>query len=159
MRRTINAKTGEEIVIRLADKNDYELIVKMYDRFEPKESAQGLPPADPDRRRTWVCKILVDSLNVISTFGSEVIGHACLINIQAKVRAELEIAVHQDWQSRGIGSEMVSILIEAARGCGYQKIWLTVDATNRQAVHVYQKFGFEFVGPFDIEREMELQLK
>jgi RimJ/RimL family protein N-acetyltransferase len=158
-RHTFTDKKGEKLIIRLADKDDYGLILSMYDLFEPKESAQGLPPADSERRKNWVRKILEESLNVISETGPTVVGHACLIDIQPGVRSELIVAVHQDWQGRGLGSAMISLLVEVARRCNYHRIWLTVNATNLKAIHVYKKYGFTFVGPFDSEREMELALK
>ena len=159
LRRTFTDKNGNKFIIRPADENDYDLTLRMYDLFEPKESAQGLPPADPDRRKHWIQNVLGESRNVISATGPMVVGHACLIDIQPGVRSELVIAVHQDWQGRGLGSEMTSLLVEIARCYGYHKIWLTVEATNLKAIHVYKKFGFAFMGPFDSEREMELELK
>jgi len=158
-RRTFTCKNGETFTIRPADKNDYSLILNMYDQFEPKESAQGLPPADPEHRKELVHKILDESVNVISEIGDVVTGHASLIDIDPGVRSELVIVIHQDWQDRGLGSAMLALLVEISRHHGYHKIWLTVDARNRRAISIYRKHGFVFLGPFDSEREMELILK
>ena len=158
-RRIFTSRNGKTFIIRPADKSDFDLILNMYDRFEPKESAQGLPPADPERRQSLVYKILDESLNVISETDDIVTGHACLIDIDPGVRAELVIVIHQDWQDLGLGSAMLSLLFELARQRGYHKIWLTVDARNRRAISIYRKHGFAFVGPFDSEREMELILR
>jgi RimJ/RimL family protein N-acetyltransferase len=157
--RIFTCQKGETFIIRPADKRDYGLILNMYDRFEPKESAQGLPPADPERRQSLVHKILDESLNVISETDGFVAGHACLIDIDPGVRAELVIVIHQDWQNCGLGSAMLSLLFDLARQRGYHKVWLTVDARNRRAISIYRKQGFAFVGPFDSEREMELILR
>lgn len=157
--RTFTDKYGEKFIIRPANKKDYSLILKMYDMFEPKESAQGLPPADPERRKNLVLKILDESLSVISEIGSTVAGHIGLIDIEPGIRSEMLVVIHQDWQDRGLGSAMVSLLLELARHCGYYKIWMTVDTRNRKIIKVCQKHGFKFVGPLDLEREMEIILK
>lgn len=159
LKRTFIDKCGERLIVRPADTNDYGIILCMYDLFEPKQCAQGIPPADPECRKNLVRKIIDKSINVVSETESIAVGHACLIDIEPGVRSELEIAVHQDWRGRGIGTAMLSLLIEVARRCGYRKIWLSVDNTNRSAIHIYRKYGFTFIGPFDSEREMELELK
>ncbi len=147
LRRTFIDKNGGRFVIRTADKKDYDLLLSMYDMFEPKRCAQGIPPADPELRRKLIKKIIEESVNVVSENGPVIVGHACLIDIDPGIRAELEIAVHQDWRNRGVGTAMMSLLIDVARQLGYSRIWLTVDNTNRRAIHIYQKYGFTFTGP------------
>ena len=91
-----------------------------------------------------------------SEIGGAVVGHACLIEITPRVLSELAIVIHQDWQGRGLGSAMLSVLLEMAHFCEYHRIWLSVETQNRRAISLYLKHGFKFVGPFDTEREMEL---
>ncbi len=156
--RRYTDKTGCSILLRPALQSDFSRILAMYDDFEPKESAQGLPSADPERRRKWVQQILDESLNVIALAEERVTGHACLIEIPPGTTSELEIAVHQDFQDRGIGFALLQSLVGIARSCHCCRIWLTVDAMNHRAIRMYQKCGFCFKGPFDIERDMELTL-
>ncbi|MFC1591491.1 GNAT family N-acetyltransferase [Thermodesulfobacteriota bacterium] len=151
-------KTGALFMIRLADEDDFEAVLDMYDRFEPKRCAQGLPPEDALHRKRLVRSILSEPLNVVCESDDAVVGHACLIDIDPGVRAELEIAVHQDWRDRGLGKEILSVLFDLARTWRYRSIWLTVANANRRAVHLYRQFGFSFVGPPDSELEMELVL-
>ena len=103
-------------------------------------------------------KILDESVSVIAETGSAVVGHSCLLDMEPGVRAELVIIIHQDFQDRGLGSRMLPLLADIARACRYHKIWLTVDSKNIRAIHIYRRFGFDFLGPFDAEREMELDL-
>lgn len=141
---------------RPAENRDFRRILDMYDSFEPKASAQGLPPADPERRQYWVHQIISDSISVLAEVEKRVVAHACLIDMDRKAWGEMEIAVHQDWQNRGIGTELTCLLVDIARTFEYRRIWLTVDNLNRRAVHVYEKCGFSFIGPFETEREMEI---
>lgn len=159
LKRVFIDKKKDAFVIRPANKNDFSLLLKMYDDFEPKQCAQGIPPADPILRKKLVQDIINKSLSVVAETEHIITGHACLIDIEPGIRAELEIAVHQNWRDRGLGSVLLSLIIDIAQHCAYSKIWLSVDNTNRRAVHIYQSHGFEFIGPFDSEREMELNLK
>jgi RimJ/RimL family protein N-acetyltransferase len=159
LRHVFIDKKGIKFIIRPADKRDYHLLLQMYDQFEPKRCAQGIPPCDPVIRKKLVKKIINESINVISETESIIVGHACLIDIEPGIRSELEIAVHQDWRNRGLGTAIMSLLVKIANRLNYKKIWLTVDNTNRMAIHIYQKYGFTFVGQFDSEREMELKIK
>ncbi len=152
-------KQGETITIRPAYKEDYDGILRMYDLYEPKESAQGLPPADPRRRKDLILRILNDSLSIVAEIEGFIAGHAGLIDIDPGIRSELLIVIHQNFQNRGIGSAMVELLLKLARHCRYHSIWMTVDVSNRKIIKVCRKHGFKFVGPFDSEREMELILE
>jgi RimJ/RimL family protein N-acetyltransferase len=151
-------KTGQTFQIRPAAHDDADAILRMYDEFEPKESAHGLPPLNPERRRSLVCRILEHSLSIIAETGGAVVGHGVLIDIEPGTCAELALVIHQDYQNRGMGSSMVPLLVSIARSCGYARIWLTVEPGNRKMIRVCQKCGFQFVGPADSELEMELLL-
>ncbi len=157
-KRTHVDKNGLTYTICPVEEKYFDSVLKMYDLYEPKESAQGLPPKDPVRRKKLILNILNDLVNVIALQNDNVVGHCALLDIQAGVFAELLIVVHQDWQGLGIGNEMTELLIDIARYKKYKKIWLTVEASNMRAIHIYKKFGFIFKEGMDLEREMELLL-
>ncbi len=156
--RTYVDKNGFTYIICQADEKDFDAVQRMYDYFEPKESAQGLPPKDPVKRKNLINNILNDLVNVIALNDDNVVGHCALMDIQPGVSAELLIVIHQDWQSLGIGREMTALLIDIARSKNYKKIWLTVEASNIRAIHIYKKHGFKFTEALSSEREMELAL-
>ena len=57
------------------------------------------------------------------------------------------MAVHDDWQGRGVGSALMAALVDLAENwIDVQRIELTVYADNAAAVHLYKKFGFEVEG-------------
>jgi RimJ/RimL family protein N-acetyltransferase len=152
-------KNGHRVSVTEAGPQDFEAILHMYDIFEPKESAQGLPSRHPEQRRRWVAKMLRENMNVKAVRGGSVIGHACLVDIRPGYSAELEIGIHQDFQNRGIGTQLTNLLSVIARKNGYRHIWLTVEASNFRAIRVYEKAGFKFGGPWEIERDMVLELQ
>ncbi|MBV8680879.1 MAG: GNAT family N-acetyltransferase [Aquitalea sp.] len=58
--------------------------------------------------------------------------------------ARLGMAVHQDWQGKGVGSALLQALLELADNwLGLHRVELTVFTDNAAALALYRKFGFE----------------
>jgi len=58
----------------------------------------------------------------------------------------LGIIVRSDYRDMGIGTEIMKVLLEQARFMGIKVATLTAFSTNRRAIHVYEKVGFEETG-------------
>jgi len=56
------------------------------------------------------------------------------------------IAVHTDWQRRGIGARLLQLAIDIARHHGAKMVTLEVREGNRPALALYRKFGFQQAG-------------
>jgi ribosomal protein S18 acetylase RimI-like enzyme len=56
----------------------------------------------------------------------------------------LGIAVHPDWQRRGIGRRMMEYLHGVARQRGATHVRLKVYPENRAALSLYEQLGYEF---------------
>jgi RimJ/RimL family protein N-acetyltransferase len=159
--RLLKDKHGFPFVIRLyqSDEKDYPLLQEMYRKFEPKEWSQGLPPRLEDKREEWLRYVVDEGINFFAIMDGKIVGHATLFEIDPGKKCEYLIFVHQDYQDRGIGTALTQVMRELAQEMGYGQVWLTVEARNFKAVHVYEKVGFCFVGPRNIECVMMLTLK
>lgn len=69
--------------------------------------------------------------------------------------AEIDIAVHPDYQRAGIGQLLMDKMKEVAREKGYIKIALRVLSINQKAIRFYEKNGFKQVGL--LEKEFIIQ--
>jgi L-phenylalanine/L-methionine N-acetyltransferase len=59
----------------------------------------------------------------------------------------LGITVAKEWQGRGVGTQLMAALLDAAdRWLGCLRIELTVFTDNEAAIALYRKFGFEIEG-------------
>jgi len=58
----------------------------------------------------------------------------------------LGIIIRSGYRDMGIGTEMMKVLLEQARIMGLKIITLSAFSTNRRAIHVYEKAGFEETG-------------
>ena len=58
----------------------------------------------------------------------------------------LGIAIRKSYRDVGIGTEVLKTLVCQAKVMGLKILTLTVFSSNRRAVHVYEKLGFEETG-------------
>ncbi|MFF3102178.1 GNAT family N-acetyltransferase [Viridibacillus arvi] len=59
---------------------------------------------------------------------------------------ELGIAVVEKGRGKGIGTLLMNKIMQLAMTDGYKSISLSVDPDNRNAVHIYNKLGFQEYG-------------
>jgi RimJ/RimL family protein N-acetyltransferase len=62
------------------------------------------------------------------------------------------IAIRGGFRDLGIGTEMMKTLVEQARKIGLKVLTLSAFATNKRAIHVYEKVGFLKTGSIPKER-------
>lgn len=55
------------------------------------------------------------------------------------------VAVLPSYRKKGIGDALVSEMISLAKAKNITKIMLEVRASNEAAIHLYEKYGFEFL--------------
>lgn len=63
-------------------------------------------------------------------------------------RASLGISVQKKYWNLGIGSRLISAIIEFAKSADIEIIELSVRSDNPAAIHLYEKFGFRVIGEF-----------
>jgi ribosomal-protein-alanine N-acetyltransferase len=82
---------------------------------------------------------------VVALVDDEIVGYAGLA--AAADQADVQtIAVLEKHRRSGIGSAMLSELLDEARRRGAREIFLEVRADNPAAQSVYRRFGFEEIG-------------
>lgn len=156
-RSTFQSKPGLKIeIVELSDSR-FEELVTMYEVFEPKRGAQGLPPVGRERIVTWLRHLQKDGYNLLALADSRVIGHSMLCPVDA-TRAEFAIFLDQSFRNQGIGTGLTAATLAYAEQLNFRNIWLSVETNNRCAVRVYRKTGFQLSGLFGPEQEMALEL-
>lgn len=78
--------------------------------------------------------------------------HAARMGIAqfAHVFTDLTVAVHPEWQGKGVGSRLFQALFEAAAGLTprVERIELMVREGNANAIRLYERLGFRIEGRF-----------
>jgi len=149
------SKQGLEIEVVHLSKSNYEQLVEMYEHFEPKRAAQGLPPTGRDRISSWLEQLQKNGENLVALYQGQVIGHTMLCTV-SPTRAEFAIFIDQEYRNQGIGTKFTEATLRFAREKGYRRIWLSVVVKNLSAIHVYKKLGFRMQDLFGPEQEMEI---
>jgi ribosomal protein S18 acetylase RimI-like enzyme len=139
------------------DRSEREALVRMYDRFDPADRAQGIPPPNEPAIRDWLETLLDGGVNVLAWDDGQVAGHAVLVPDQDGAY-ELAIFVHQDYQGAGIGTALIEALLGAGEADGIERVWLTVERWNTAAVSLYRGIGFETTSAGSFELEMAARL-
>ena len=92
-----------------------------------------------------------DGLHLLAIDNGEVIASGGIHSVGSRMRrrhvAGLGICIARERQGQGIGSEMMTRLLDwADNWAGYLRIELTVYADNQRAIALYRRFGFEMEG-------------
>ena len=152
--RSIKDKLGRTIFLRLYEEGDFIGLSKMYDEFEPKGKAIGLPPPQEENRHKWMKGIVEEWFNLVALLENRIVGHAALDRPVTGDAREFMIFIHQDYQNKGIGQAMTFSILDAAKAMNCQRVWVVVENLNRIAITVFKKAGFYFASGPDTERLM-----
>ncbi|MEG2017959.1 MAG: GNAT family protein [Clostridium sp.] len=156
MIRSIELKNGKTLVLREADVNDAEAMLK-YLNIVGGES-NNLLFGDNEFRLTVEqeegyiesMKRNDNALMAIGVIDGQVISIAQVAAPPRKRIAhngELAISIKKEYWSMGIGREMMKLIIDFAKETGVIKnINLGVKSDNEKAIKLYEKMGFEKVG-------------
>ena len=155
----IKDKLGVAITIRAYRTEDYQRLIDMYDKFEPKGIAMGLPPFDKKLRNNWIDCIVKTFFNTVAIYQNKIIGHSAIDMFRNKSSPEYMIFLDQDFRNRGIGTSQTMIIKKICKEFGCKQIWVAVTCHSMLGIKVFKKLGFKFTGTIGPEREMILKLK
>lgn len=150
-RKQFTTKNGRKVLFRPVQSSDTEMLWRMFSTLSEKTLSNLIPPFTRERVEGWTSNIDYDKVLTILAVAQEkkeekIVASASLkFNPQKilKHKAELAIAVHDNYQNIGIGSALIEHLLKIARKRMLIKVWLNVRAANEPAIRVYRKVGFE----------------
>ncbi len=148
--KKIKSKSGETISIKLLSDSDIFLLEKFNENLLEKTRAQFLPHKyDEKTIRQYVerNKKGLDRIYV-AYFQDEIIGYFFLWDFNKK-NPVLGIGISDTFQRKGLGKQMIDILVEDAKTAGKEGILLTTVLTNETAFQLYKKIGFQYIGDTD----------
>lgn len=139
-----------EIEIRAAEPSDAEAIHQILNCPSVIANTMQLPWRSLEQRREWLGKRRSDDHFLVALVDGRVVGNLGLGaagNARRSHVASMGMSVHDDFQNRGIGSALMTAMIELADNwLGLQRIELEVYTDNAAGIHLYEKFGFVIEG-------------
>jgi len=152
--RSFEANDGRKVILRTPkweDLDDFlELINSLVEeRADILKAEKVLREEEIDYLSSVLSRLEKDEILYLV---AEVGGKAVAVSHISK-RAGYEkhvgmigIAIKQGFRDTGIGTAMMKVLIEQAKKMGLTVLTLSASATNKRAIHVYEKVGFAQTG-------------
>jgi putative acetyltransferase len=141
-------RDGRTVLIREFQMRDKEKLIEMYSSLSSEALRWGMPPYTREAIERWLSN-LQDLIVLVALHDDKIVGHAHIHRFSRPRRrgtGDLIIYLHQDFHNVGLGTAMLTRLIELAKKEGLHRIGLSVIADNKRAVHLYQKLGFKTEG-------------
>jgi GNAT superfamily N-acetyltransferase len=127
----------------------------MYERFEPKNAAFGLPPSNELRRRIWLDAVL-KGINVVAWLDDHIIGHTVLM--PEGDTAEMAVFVHQDARRQGVARQLHLATVEQMKPHGLTSMWAMLGGDNYACRAALQSFSYHTRVTYGAESEMVYKL-
>lgn len=150
--RTVTLRDGTEIEIRPITPADRTGLADAFDRLSPESRYRrffsGVPRLT-DRELDYLVDVDHhdhEALLAIDPRTREGIGVARYVRI-GPASAEPALVVADDWQGRGVGSELLRLLVERARAEGIRRFEAPILAGNVDAIRAFQRVGPSVVRP------------
>jgi GNAT superfamily N-acetyltransferase len=138
-RATTDAE-GRRVAVRSYDAEAFDALVAMYDSFDPKQRAQGLPPLATDEIRDWLTRLLTGP-SMLAWHDGRVVGHVVFVP-DGTGSHELAVFVHQAYQRAGVGTALVRAGLTHASDDGVTDVWLWVERWKEGSRAFYRNLGF-----------------
>ncbi|MGQ9529805.1 MAG: GNAT family N-acetyltransferase [Candidatus Bathycorpusculaceae bacterium] len=152
--RSFSAKDGRRVVLRTPKWEDLDDLLELINSLV-EEGAEIIRDEKVSREEEidWLSKTLASlEKNEIFFLVAEVNGRVVassdihpLKGFEKHVGV-LGIVVKRGFRDLGIGTEIMKTLVEQAQKMGLKVLTLSVFATNKRAIHVYEKVGFVQTG-------------
>jgi putative acetyltransferase len=140
----------ESIVIRRVEPEDFRGLQRIHE--QPRAIFGTLQVPYPSAQM-WRQRLEQQSGNhygLVACVRDSIVGSLGLVTERSPRRShvgEIGMAVHDQWQGRGIGSRLVHAAIELAdRWLNLRRLELVAYTDNDRALALYKKFGFEIEG-------------
>ncbi len=139
------------ITIRRAEPEDYEGFAAVFAGASAQSETLQMPFPSRELWRKRLAEAPPGAHRLVALIDGRQVGNAGLDPAHSSQRrahaAHLGIAVHDDFQGRGVGKALMQALLDLAdRWTPFTRIELTVYADNARAIALYKRFDFEEEG-------------
>jgi phosphinothricin acetyltransferase len=135
--------------IRAATRKDMPAIVGIYNwAINQTFATIDSEPLSKEEAAAWWQERASQRVTLVAVDEGDVIGWAQLLPWRQRGFEVVEDLVYVDpvYQKKGVGRELLSRAIEAARATGCRTIVASVAADNTPGLRLHQSLGFETVG-------------
>ena len=140
-----------EIAVRRAEPEDYEGVWRTMKDEEAYAGLLQVPFPSKEAWRRRMAEPVEGDFFLVACVDGEIVGNAGLHAAAKSPRRahamHVGMAVHRDWQGKGVGTALMRAICGLADGWLHViRLELTVYTDNARAIALYRKFGFEVEG-------------
>ena len=137
----------DQIVVRRAEPGDYEAISRLFSGPKVVWGTLQLPYPSAEFWHQRLAEPAEGYFGLVACIENEVVGELGLLTFpkapRRKHAATLFMAVHDDWQGKGVGTALMRAATELAdKWLNILRLELEVYTDNEPAIRLYKKFGF-----------------
>jgi RimJ/RimL family protein N-acetyltransferase len=154
MFRKFSAKDGREVILRTPRWKDLDDLMELINSLvDEKAEIARTDKVTREDEVEWLPKVLAslekdELFFLVAEVDRKVIASSDIhiLSGNEKHVGVLGIVIKSGFRDLGIGTEMMNTLVEQAMALGLKVLTLQAFATNKRAVHVYEKVGFVQTG-------------
>ena len=140
-----------KIEIRHSEPEDYEALCEIHTQPNVVRGTLQIPFTPKAAWKKRVENKPEGFHSLVASVDGRIVGCLALINTSRSPRrrhvAELGMAIHDEWQGKGIGTALMQAAIELADSwLALSRLELTVFTDNEAAIRLYKNCGFEIEG-------------
>ncbi len=149
------AQDGEKVILRTPKWEDLDDLLDVINSLiEEGAEIEYDTQMTRDAEADWLARTLANLekdkvLPVVAEVKGKIIASASISTkgfTCTKHVGDLGILIRSGYRDRGVGTEIMKTLMEQARLMKVTILTLSVFATNKRAIHVYEKVGFKEAG-------------
>jgi RimJ/RimL family protein N-acetyltransferase len=152
--RKFSARDGREVILRTPRWEDLDALMELINSLvDEKAEIARTDKVTREDEVEWLPKVLAslekdELFFLVAEVDRKVVASSDIhiLSGNEKHVGVLGIVLKSGFRDLGIGTEMMKTLVEQAMALGLKVLTLQAFATNKRAVHVYEKVGFVQTG-------------
>lgn len=146
-RKVVTLENGERVLLRPLNRNDGQALIELFRGASDDDVVYFRDDVrDESLVASWAESVdLRRVFPVVAVVGERIVGDATLHLGRAYTRhiGRVRIFLANEYRRKGIGTELIKVLVEIARRIGLQQVVAEVVSDQVQAVKAFQSQGFK----------------
>lgn len=148
--KTFTSKKGNNVIIRYPKWEDLDAVTEFVNALIEEDTFLMLPEKQTHKSEaSWMAKTFDDiennkKIHIVAEVNGQYAGN-CEIRIHDRRQAhigDIGVSITAQYREEGVGTELLSTLIEEGKKAGLRLLILHCFETNDRALHLYEKLGF-----------------
>lgn len=160
-----HARDGQEVILRTPKREDLDDLMELINSLvDEKAEIARTEKVTREEEAEWLPKMLAslekdELFFLVAEVDRKLVASSDIHILRGDEKhvGVLGIVIRNDFRDLGIGTEMMKTLVKQAAALGLKVLTLQAFATNKRAIHIYEKVGFVQTGKVPMKHFRESQ--